>query len=247
MSESRRLYASISGRMGAAELDVELEVPPGTLVVIGPNGAGKTSLLSFLLGVLRPSRGCIRAGESVLFDAEAGIDVPIERRDLGYVPQHFALFPHLDVRANVAFALKSRFPELTRAEHDERVVAALEELGLEKLAARGMQALSGGEQQRVALARVLVLRPRALLLDEPLAALDLVSRREVREFLAGYLEKLALPTLLVSHDARDAHALGSSLLVLERGRVTQRGSFAELRAAPASAFVREFVAAGPAE
>jgi molybdate transport system ATP-binding protein len=242
VSRGETLGFRIGGRVGKLELELALDVSPGTVVVIGPNGAGKTSLLSFLLGVLRPATGRIAIGKRLLFDANTRVDEPLERRGLGYVPQDFALFPHLDVRRNVAFALESQSPELGRKARAQRVESVLADLGLLQLASRDTRTLSGGEKQRVALARVLATEPGALLLDEPLAALDLTSRREVRAFLAAYLAKLALPTLLVSHDPRDAEELGSSIVVLERGRITQRGSWSELRAMPASPFVREFTA-----
>jgi molybdate transport system ATP-binding protein len=240
VSRGETLGFRIGGRVGKLELELELEVAPGTVVVVGPNGAGKTSLLAFLLGVLRPASGHIAIGKRLLFDASARVDEPLERRSLGYVPQDFALFPHLDVRRNVAFALESQSPELDRKTRAQRVESVLADLGLLELASRDTRTLSGGEKQRVALARVLATEPGALLLDEPLAALDLTSRREVRAFLASYLAKLALPTLLVSHDPRDAEELGSSIVVLENGRITQQGSWAELSAEPASPFVREF-------
>ena len=242
MSRDDALEARLSGRVGTLELEVELRVPAGRLVVVGPNGAGKTSLLSFLLGVLRPTRGSISVAGRPLFDAERGIDVPTERRGLGYVPQDFALFPHLDVAGNVEFALLCREPRLAPSERAGRCATVLRELGVSELGGRDVRTLSGGERQRVALARALATEPRALLLDEPLAALDIPARREVRDFLARCLGTLALPTLIVSHDARDARLLGERIAVLESGRVTQLGTWDELRASPASRFVEEFVA-----
>jgi molybdate transport system ATP-binding protein len=227
--------------VGSLALEIGLVVAPGTCVVVGPNGAGKSSLLSFLLGVRRPERGRIAVGDQRLFDAEKGIDVPIEARRLGYVPQDFALFPHLSVAQNVAFALGSQ-PDLDRTERVERLTSILAELGIGAFAQRDPRTLSGGERQRVALARALATRPKALLLDEPLAALDIPSRREVRAFLARYLEKLALPTLVVTHDARDARWLGDRIAALEAGRITQSGTWADLAAHPKTPFVEQFVA-----
>jgi molybdate transport system ATP-binding protein len=223
------------------ELDVELETSPGTLVVVGPNGAGKTSLLLLTLGVLPVARGHVAVGPDVLLDSDAGIDVPLEGRRLGYVPQDYALFPHLTVRENVEFALASASTWLARSERRRRADEWLADLGLEALADRRTDTLSGGEKQRVALARALSVEPRALLLDEPLAALDVHARREVREFLAAYLAKIALPTLVVTHDALDARALGHRIAVLEAGKVVQTDTFDDLAARPASRFVAEFV------
>ena len=233
------LRARLSGCIGALPLEFELEVARGTLAVVGPNGAGKTSLLLMLLGALGAASGRIELGGRLLFDSEAGIDVPLEERRLGYVPQEYALFPHLSVRDNLRFALRSS--GLSGAELEDRARESLADLKLEAFAERRVTALSGGEQQRVALARALSVRPHALLLDEPLAAFDIAARRETRAFLAEYLQRLDLPTLVVTHDAGDARALGQQIAVLEAGRIVQCGSWAELDARPASRFVREFL------
>ncbi|HEU4580364.1 MAG TPA: ABC transporter ATP-binding protein [Polyangiaceae bacterium] len=233
------LRARLGGRIGALPLEFELEVARGTLAVVGPNGAGKTSLLLMLLGALQPANGRIELGDRVLFDSDAGIDVPLEDRRLGYVPQEYALFPHLSVQDNIRFALRSS--GVAGPELEARAREALAELKLERFAERRVTALSGGEQQRVALARALSVRPQALLLDEPLAAFDIAARRETRAFLAEYLQRLDLPTLVVTHDAGDAQALGQQIAVLEAGRIVQCGTWQELDARPASRFVREFL------
>jgi molybdate transport system ATP-binding protein len=233
------LRARLSGRIGALPLEFELEVARGTLAVVGPNGAGKTSLLLMLLGALEPERGRVELGDRLLFDSEAGVDLPLEDRRLGYVPQEYALFPHLSVRDNIRFALRSS--GIAAAEVDGRARASLADLKLEALAERRVTSLSGGEQQRVALARALSVRPSALLLDEPLAAFDIAARRETRAFLADYLQRLDLPTLVVTHDAGDARALGQQIAVLEAGRIVQCGTWEELAARPSSLFVREFL------
>ncbi|HET6335376.1 MAG TPA: ABC transporter ATP-binding protein [Polyangiales bacterium] len=238
---ARGLTLRIESRIGALQIDVELETGPGPLVIIGPNGAGKTSLLSSILGVSPVERGRIEVAGAVLVDTAAGIDVPLEHRRLGYVPQDYALFPHLTVRENVEFALASS-AAIERQERAQRVAAVLRDLAISELAERRTRGLSGGEKQRVALARALCVRPQALLLDEPLAALDVHARREVREFLSRYLRELGLPTLVVTHDAADAQQLGSRIAVLEAGRITQRGTWADLAQNPGSKFVEEFIA-----
>ncbi|WP_434045945.1 MULTISPECIES: ABC transporter ATP-binding protein [Sorangium] len=240
--EAPSLRARVVARIGRLRLDAGLETGRGTLALVGPNGSGKTSLLSLLLGVLPVERGRVEVGGAVLLDTEAGVDVPVEERGIGYVPQDYALFPHLSVRENVAFAVRSAASRRSVVDRAERVDAMLHELGIAALAHRRTQALSGGEKQRVALARALSVGPRALLLDEPLAALDVHSRREVRAFLADYLRALALPTIVVTHDAADARLLAHRVAVLEAGRVTQAGTWEELAARPASRFVEELVA-----
>lgn len=236
----------LDARLGERQLELSLESQATRLVVVGPNGAGKSSLLACLLGALPVARGRIVVAGRVLLDTERGVAVPTEQRRLGYLPQDYALFPHWSVRDNLRFALEQTVPKLGRKERERRCAALLAELGLEALALRSPRTLSGGEQQRVALARALAPGPRALLLDEPLAALDVHARSEVRGFLSATLERLALPTVIVTHEPADARALGGQLLVLERGRVTQLGAWQELQQAPASDFVRSFtqVAAG---
>jgi molybdate transport system ATP-binding protein len=243
----RGLVARIEALVGTLRIDLQLETGPGPLVVIGPNGAGKTSLLLLILGVSAVERGRIEVAGTPLVDTAAGIDVPLEHRRLGYVPQDYALFPHLTVRENVAFALASTREQTDRSQRAQRVAAVLEDLGISALAERRTRSLSGGEKQRVALARALCVQPHALLLDEPLAALDVHARREVRAFLSSYLRELGLPTLVVTHDAVDAQQLGSQILVLEAGRITQRGAWADLVREPASKFVEEFVASAAPE
>jgi molybdate transport system ATP-binding protein len=235
------LSARLIGHVGRLVLDVEFDTAPGTLVVVGPNGAGKSSLLAILLGALQIETGRIVIGETVLYDSTARVHVPLEQRRLGYVPQDNGLFPHLNVRQNIDFALAAARPKLDRGARASRIAELLQELNLQSLAEQRTRSLSGGEQQRVALARALAIEPRALLLDEPLAALDVHTRQEVREFLAAYLKKLALPTVLVTHDALDARQLGHRILVLEAGRITQVGNWTDLATRPASRFVEEFV------
>lgn len=240
------LRARLAARVGSLRLDVDLDTGPGTLVLIGPNGAGKTSLLSLLLGALPVDRGLIEIDGAVLLDTDRGVEVPLERRRLGYVPQQYALFPHLSVRQNIDFALASAPDRPGRAGRDERARVVLAQLGIEALGDRRPGALSGGEKQRVALARALSVGPRALLLDEPLAALDVHARHEVRGFLAASLKNLGLPAVVVSHDADDARCLGHRVAVLEAGRLVQVGSWEDLARRPASRFVEKFVAsAGP--
>jgi molybdate transport system ATP-binding protein len=236
------LRARVLAHVGRLRLDVELDSAPGTLVVIGPNGAGKSSLLSLLLGARPIAQGCVQVGDSALFDSARGIDVPLEERRLGYVPQDYALFPHLRVRENLEFALFSALGRRERSAALARAQKLSDELGLTELQERYPRTLSGGEKQRVALARALCANPRALLFDEPLAALDVHARQEVRTFLASYLGELGLPALVVTHDAADARQLGHRIAVLEAGRVTQQGSWPELVRAPASRFVEHFVA-----
>jgi molybdate transport system ATP-binding protein len=211
---------------------------------VGPNGSGKTSLLKLILGVLRPERGRVVLDGEPLFDSESGLDLPIEGRRLGYVPQGFGLFPHLTVVENVEFGLNGDPALASAPARRERALSLLAELEVGALAGRRPSVLSGGERQRVALARALGRRPRALLLDEPLAALDAGGRKRVRSFLAASLERLGLPAVIVTHDPRDAEALAGTIAVIEAGQLVQLGTLEELRAKPWSPFVEEFQASG---
>jgi len=233
------LAVNLEGRVGPLALSAAFDTTDGPVVVTGPNGSGKTSLLLMILGVKKPERGRVSIDDVPLFDAGARIDVPVEERRIGYLPQTFGLFPHLTARENVEFALTCRATPPPPAARRERTRELFAELGIESLSELRPNALSAGERQRVALARAIAAEPRALLLDEPFAALDIGTRRQVRVFLREYLARLRLPTIVVSHDAKDAQAMGGTITVLEAGRVVQKGAWSELSATPASEFVRE--------
>ena len=216
-----------------------MRVPAGsTVAVAGPSGAGKTTLLRTIAGLARPRRGHIAFGDDVWLDTGAGVDVPAERRPVGLVFQDYALFPHLDVGANVAFPLAAA--GVPRRDRARRADELLERLGVGGLAAARPAALSGGERQRVALARALARDPRVLLLDEPLASLDATTRIQVAAELRALLADIGLTAILVTHSFDEAATLADTIVVLEGGVVVQTGSPAEILAAPA-------VAAGTSE
>ena len=225
------LELSLDHTLRSFRLSVALELGRETLALVGPSGAGKSSVLRAIAGLLRPERGRIALGREAWLDTVAGIDVPPERRSVGLVFQEYALFPHLDVRRNVAFGGSERVDEL------------LERFRIGHLAGARPAALSGGERQRVALARALARDPSVLLLDEPLSALDTHTRGVVRGELAELLAELQLPTLLVTHDFEDAAALADRVGVIVEGRILQLGAAAELLAAPSDAFVASFTGA----
>ncbi len=234
------LRVEATARLGTFELDVALEVPAGEcLALAGPSGAGKTSVMRVVAGLVRPDRGLVRCGEEVWLDTARGIDVVPERRRCGYVFQEYALFAHLRVWQNVAYPLRG----LDRAERRRRAHELLARFGIEHLADRRPGSLSGGERQRTAVARALARRPAALLLDEPLSALDPRLRAHAGRELAAVLAEAGVPALLVTHDFTEAALLGDRVGVIDGGRVIQEGTAAELAATPASAFVADFTGA----
>ena len=234
------LEAELGLTLGRLELEAELAVGTGELVVLlGPNGAGKTTLLRALAGLVPLRRGRVVVDGVVLDDVATGDHVPTERRPVGFVFQDYLLFPHLSALENVAFGLRAR--GLAKAEARQRAAAWLERVGLAAHTGSRPRALSGGQAQRVAVARALVSDPRLLLLDEPLAALDAATRTEVRRDLRRHLASFDGTRLLVTHDPLEAIALADRLVVLEAGRVTQTGTPAEISAQPRSRYVAELV------
>jgi len=223
-------------------LSLAFQVQSGeTLVIIGPSGCGKTTTLNLIAGLLRPERGRILLEGKALFDSSAGIDIPVEKRNLGYVFQDFALFPHLTVEANVAYGLRCRGVEKEKIA--ARVGWALEMVGLTAMAERKPLQLSGGEQQRVALARAIGLEGPLLLLDEPLGSLDAQTRRSLRGELRSLLRRVGRTAILVTHDHIDALTFGDSICVMDRGQIVQIGDKHQLLAHPRCKFVAELVGA----
>ena len=225
-------------RLGEIDLRLDLDFAPGVTAIAGPSGAGKSTLLRLAAGLLRPDSGTILLGDVVLDDASRRLHLPPGARHIGLVFQEYALFPHLSVARNVAYGLQAR--RVPRAERHRRVREMLERLDIAALADERPGRLSGGQRQRTALARALVTRPRALLLDEPLAALDVQTRTAVRGELRAILAALAIPTLLVTHDYADALAFRDRIVILVDGQVVQDGAHADLLAHPRSRFVAEF-------
>ncbi len=233
------LSCRLNYQKGDFTLDLEMAVPSGITVLLGPNGAGKSSLLRLLAGLNRPQGGKILLGERCLYDAQKRIDLPPEQRRIGILFQDLVLFPHLDVSGNIGFGLKLR--GVGRYERQRRIDSLLEKLGIANLVGRSIADLSGGERQKVALARTLATDPELLLLDEPTAALDPSARHEIRPWLLRTLAELNNPTLLVSHDIEEAAFFRKRIAVMEQGRIAQQGSFHQLLRAPATAFAARFV------
>ena len=213
--------AAIQKRLSSHfSLDVTLTAPPGITILFGASGSGKSTVLRCLAGLVRPDNGRIAVGERVLFAADAGVNVPVPERGIGYVFQQLALFPHMSIRQNIDYGLH-RLPAADRRERTARIA---ESFHIPHVLDRKPAQVSGGERQRAALARALVTDPSLLLLDEPLSALDHAIQSHIMNDLRRWNDEHRIPILYVTHTHREVFALGERAVVLDRGRVLATGS-----------------------
>src|SRR5579871_351450 len=217
-------------RANASEflLDVAFEASAGFTILFGASGAGKTTLLDCIAGLTAPDSGTISIGDRVLFDSSQRINLPLSRRRAGYVLQSLALFPHMTVMQNVAYGLA----HLSNAERKHRTTSMLEAFHIAHLAHRSAREISGGEAQRVALARTLVTEPEVLLLDEPLAAIDFPTKSQIIDDLREWNRTHRVPILYVTHSREEVFALGERVVVLDSGRILDQGTPHEVLSAP---------------
>ena len=216
-------------QLGAFRFSASFEGPPrGLLALFGRSGAGKTTLINLLAGLARPDSGRIVLDQHTLFDSKSGIDLPPERRRIGYVFQEGRLFPHMNVRSNLLYG-RRRAPAEKGAVPLEEIVALL---GIGHLIDRRPSGLSGGEKQRVAIGRALLANPRLLLLDEPLAALDGERKAEILPFIERLRDEINLPIVYVSHDPAEILRLADQVLLLENGAIVASGPVAEIFSRP---------------
>jgi molybdate transport system ATP-binding protein len=211
-------------------LDVNLQFPPGFTVLFGPSGAGKSTLLDCIAGLLTPDAGRIALDNTVFYDRENGVALPPQRREVAYVFQNLALFPHLSVAGNIAYGLA----HLPADESRERIAKISSAFHIEPLLQRKPRQLSGGEQQRVALARSLVTQPRVFLLDEPLTGLDAGLRCKILDDLREWNAANNIPILYVTHNRDEVDAIGKRIVILEQGRVQESGHPRNVLDAPRS-------------
>jgi molybdate transport system ATP-binding protein len=209
-------------------LDVSIEVSPGITILFGASGAGKSTLLDCIAGLVRPDDGQITVGTDVLFDSARGIDLPASKRRVAYVFQTLALFPHLNSEQNVAYGLT----ELRQKEKQDRVEAILKAFRVEKLRKQKPGEISGGERQRIALARSLVAEPRILLLDEPLTGLDAELKSAIVDDLRAWNAAKGIPVLYVTHSREEVDALGERVIALDNGCVASAGAPMDVLNAP---------------
>ncbi len=234
------LAATIALELGTLDLDVSLDVAPGeVLALLGPNGAGKSTVLRALAGLEPIDRGRIAIDGITVDDPAARVFVPPEDRPIGMMFHDLLLFEHLSVVDNVAFGLRAR--RVPRREADARARAWIDRFGLGEYANQRPAVLSAGQAQRIALARALAVSPRLLLLDEPLAALDVGTRADVRRDLRQHLSESESIRILVTHDPIDAHTLANRIAIIEDGRIIQAGTVAEVSAQPKSRYVADLV------
>ncbi|MGD0817239.1 MAG: ABC transporter ATP-binding protein [Methanomassiliicoccales archaeon] len=208
-------------------LDIDMVVKDEDIhVLFGRNGSGKTTILKMIAGLMEPDSGRVSINGKVLFDSEAGINLPVDQRGTGFMFQNYALFPHMTVLGNLAFGLKVK--KLKEKEIIETVRPYLEEYSLWELKNVRVESLSGGQRQQVALLRTLVLRPNIFLLDEPLNALDTGAQTTIRREIRTLIRRTGTPCIIVTHDIGDAMELGDSACLLDRGRTVKRGKPSEV-------------------
>jgi len=223
------LEIRVTKRFANAERDFLLGADcvcaPGITILFGASGAGKTTLLDCVAGLALPDAGRIAVGDRVLFDGDRGIDLPVQRRGVGYVFQDLALFPHLSAEENIGYGLRGK-------ERTTRTDEILESFRIAHLRGRKPREISGGERQRVALARALVIDPCVLLLDEPLAALDAPTKSKMIDDLRAWNQAHGIPIIYVTHSREEVFALGERVLVLEEGKIVAQGTPHEVMTAP---------------
>ena len=231
------LSVKLLKRVKGFTLDVEWEIGNEVAVLFGSSGAGKSMTLQLIAGLMEPDAGFIRSNGNIFFDKSSGINISPQQRSLGYVFQDRNLFPHMTVRENIAYGLRTK----SREERGTRVDDMIKQFHLAGLENMPPSEISGGQKQRVALARALIERPKALLLDEPFTALDSPLRFEMRKLLQEVRNEFDIPVVLVTHNFEDAYLLGNQILVYIDGRVEQVGERDDIFLKPQSIRVAQFL------
>jgi len=226
--EMRKVLGNATGNDGRLTVEAQFSVGNGFTILFGPSGAGKTTILDCVAGLRQPDSGRIAIDGIVLFDSEQRVSIPTRHRNIGYLFQTLALFPHMTVRQNIEYGLAER----DESERQARSSEIAKSFGIAALLDRRPGKISGGERQRVALARALVTRPKALLLDEPMSALDRSTKSRILDDLRKWNESRAVPILYVTHEREEVYALGDRVLVLEAGKIAADGTPHEVLSRP---------------
>jgi iron(III) transport system ATP-binding protein len=235
-------YPNDKGEIVKAAQDIDFEVPEGKLfTLLGPSGCGKTTTLRSIAGLERPKSGDIFVDGVAVYSSSKNLFVPPNKRKFGMVFQSYAIWPHMNVFENAAFPLRVGGSKFSKKEIDDRVMRVLTAVGLDEFAGREATKMSGGQQQRLALARALVMEPKLLLLDEPLSNLDAKLRERMRFELKRMQRELKLTTIYVTHDQSEALALSHEIAVMRAGKVVQIGSPRDIYERPLNKFVADFV------
>ena len=212
--------------------DISLEIEKGEIVsILGPSGSGKTTLLNLILGLTQTDSG------RIIFEGKDWTDVPIEERGFNIVFQDYALFPHLNAYKNITYGLRNK-PDISTGEEVEELISLL---GLEEHLDKKIDQLSGGQKQRVALARTMVMKPKILLLDEPLSALDGVIKESIKDRIKTIAREYHLTTIIVTHDPEEALTLSDRVLIINEGKISQYGKPEEIINRPSNPFIKEFI------
>jgi iron(III) transport system ATP-binding protein len=236
-----KTYATADGSFQALK-GIDFDIPQGGFyTLLGESGCGKSTTLRCVAGLEEPDGGSISIGGEVVADPDRGVQVPAFERDIGLVFQSYAIWPHMDVFANVAYPLRVRRPRLAAADIKAQVMEALRLVGMEDYASRQATKLSGGQQQRVAFARALVRRPKLLLLDEPLSNLDAKLREQMRFELQELVSRTGVTTLYVTHDQSEALAMSDTVAVMAGGRIVQSGAPRDVYGRPDNRTVANFL------
>lgn len=212
----------IKKKLHTFELDIEFSIGRELAVIEGPSGAGKTTILNCIAGVVKPEEGMVKVADRLLFDSGSNINMPAEKRNIGYVFQNYALFPNMTIRENILYGIKNKAEyksKLSRLELLEYADYMMETLGIMQLADRKPGMVSGGEKQRTALARALVTKPSLLLLDEPFSALDGNTKDKVYEEFSIFKDSLQIPIILITHDHRESELFADKKITLKEGRI----------------------------
>jgi iron(III) transport system ATP-binding protein len=235
-------YPNDRGQVVKAAQDITFDVPEGKLfTLLGPSGCGKTTTLRSIAGLERPKSGEITVAGAAVYSSDKGVFIPPNKRNFGMVFQSYAIWPHMNVFQNAAFPLDVGSRKFSKKEIEERVMRVLTAVGLDEFAGREATKMSGGQQQRLALARALVMEPKLLLLDEPLSNLDAKLRERMRFELKRMQRELGLTTIYVTHDQSEALALSHEIAVMSEGRIAQIGSPRDIYERPRNKFVADFV------